>query len=185
MNKNYLVIIILIIIIILLSAGILLSFNHAKWDSKISIKSNNTLYEGDSINVRLTDLNNTPLVNKTVNITITSGNGLSNITSNITNDKGIIKLEFNNSGNYSINCTFLGDENYTGNSTLKNITVKEEVIETEYSYSNSYSSSGGKSDSEVVAWKKEVLGDDYDAKADPYNSEYDKEYSDKIKSQYE
>ena len=152
MNKNYLVIIILIIIIILLSAGILLSFNHAKWDSKISIKSNNTLYEGDSINVRLTDLNNTPLVNKTVNITITSGNGLSNITSNITNDKGIIKLEFNNSGNYSINCTFLGDENYTGNSTLKNITVTTNASGANgvFSYGGSATTNNSSSDGTTV-----------------------------------
>ena len=175
MNKNYLGIIILIIIIILLSVG-LLSFNHAKFDSKISIKSNSTIYEGDSVIIELTDLNNTPLVNKTVNINISSSNESSNITSKITNDKGIIKLEFNSTGDYNINCTFVGDENYTGNSTVMDIAVKENT-ETDYSYSNSFSSSGGRSDSEVVAWKKAVLGKDYDAKADPYNEKYDAEYS--------
>ena len=45
-------------------------------------------------------------------------------------------------GKYSVNVTYGGNENYTGNNTTQKLTIKEEVVQTETSESSA-SSSGG------------------------------------------
>ena len=133
------------------------------------LESNSTVYEGDSIEVKLTDLNNTSLSGKMINISVVNNNSTVISVSNITDNEGCVKLKLNcTEGNYTMNCSFAGDENYTSNSTSENLIVKKEVVE-EDNTGNHYSSSSGRSNEEVVEWKKAVLGKDYDAKADPYN----------------
>lgn len=177
MKRNNLIIIGLLIIIILFSIGIVLSLNyHSKENTMLNLTCNDTLYNGDSIEVKLMNVSGNPIANQTINITLTANNGLMNSTYNVTDAKGIMKFELNYPiGNYTINCSFIGNDRYVGNSTVKNITISEVVIQEDST--DSYSTSNGKSDSDIVAWKQAVLGDDYDARADPYNSVYDEEYS--------
>ena len=54
----------MIVIIVILAAAIgfmVLKPMHAKEPTKIKVTSNKTIYEGENISVKLTDLNKTPL----------------------------------------------------------------------------------------------------------------------------
>ena len=68
----------MIVIIVILAAAIgfmVLKPMHAKEPTKIKVTSNKTIYEGENISVKLTDLNKTPLSNEKFNITIKDNNG--------------------------------------------------------------------------------------------------------------
>ncbi len=148
MDKNNMVIIALIVVILALLVGMFAMANHAKEDTKIAITGNSTLHEGDSIDVKLTDLNGTPLSNQTINITITDKNNTGYYYSVVTNEKGVGKLKLDKSeGNYTVNCTFGGNENFTGNTTTKEIRIEKEVDETQSSSSSSSSNSASASSS--------------------------------------
>ena len=129
MDKNKIIIIVLIVIIAALLVGwvAMMMPNMAKQDTKLKFKSNSTLTEGESLKVKLTDANGTALANQTVNITITGKNGSSDYHSVVTNKKGIGTLKLDkNPGKYTVNVTYGGNENYTGNTTTQKLTVKEE-----------------------------------------------------------
>ena len=111
-------------IIVILAAAIgfmVLKPMHAKEPTKIKVDSNKTLYEGDNLSVKLTDLNKTPLSKQKVNITVKNSKGkvVANKTVK-TNSKGKAKLDLNlKKGKYDVNVTYGGNENYTGNSTTQ------------------------------------------------------------------
>ena len=94
----------------------------------------------------MTDLNRTPLSKEVVNITITDKKGKVVVDDVVkTNSKGKAKLDFNlKKGKYTVNVTYGGNENYTGNSTTQNLKTKEAATKT--ISSNSQSSSGTKYD---------------------------------------
>lgn len=148
-NKN--IIIILLIVVVILAAAVAVMFLSpfdVKTDTKLAITSNATLYEGENLTVKLTDINGTEISGETVNVTITDENGGSYKYSIITNVSGIGVLELDKtSGNYTVNCTYGGNENYTGNSTSQKLEILEEVVETQQTSSepqgSSSSSSGG------------------------------------------
>ncbi|WP_405289895.1 Ig-like domain-containing protein [Methanobrevibacter sp.] len=142
MERNQIIIIALIVIIAVLLVGIaaMMMPNMAKQDTKLKFKSNSTLTEGESLKVKLTDVNGTALANQTVNITITGKNGSSDYHSVVTNKKGIGTLKLDkNPGKYTVNVTYGGNENYTGNTTTQKLTVKEEekVVASQSSSSSS------------------------------------------------
>ena len=113
-NKN--IIIILVVIIVILAAA-----------------SNKTLNEGDNLSVKLTDLNKTPLSKENVNITVKNDKGkvVANKTVK-TNDKGNAKMDLNlKKGKYEVSVSYGGNENYTGNNTTQELTIKEKVIAAE------------------------------------------------------
>ena len=133
-NKN--IIIILVVIIVILAAAIgftVLKPMHAKEPTKIKITSNKTLNEGDNLSVKLTDLNKTPLSKENVNITVKNDKGkvVANKTVK-TNDKGNAKMDLNlKKGKYEVSVSYGGNENYTGNNTTQELTIKEKVIAAE------------------------------------------------------
>ena len=152
-NKN--IIIILVVIIAILAAAIgfmVLKPMHAKEPTKIKVTSNKTLYEGENMSVKLTDLNKTPLSNEMVNITVKDGKGkvVANKTVK-TNDKGNAKLDLDlKKGNYDVAVSYGGNENYTGNNTTQKLTIKEkEVVEATVEQVNSEDSSAKTSDSNM------------------------------------
>ena len=124
MDKNKMIIIVLIIVILILAVGLYSIMPNAKEDTRLTINANETVYRGDSIDIVLTDSNNTPISNRTISINI-MGNNVSNNYSVKTNENGLAKLKINESeGNYTINCTFSGDDEYNGNSIADNVTIK-------------------------------------------------------------
>ena len=152
-NKNIIIILLIVVVIIAAAIGVmLLSPFDSKEDTKLTITSNKTLHEGDKLKVKLTDINGTKISNETINITITDSKGVNSHYSVVTNSKGVGTLKLDKSpGKYTVNCTYGGNENYTGNSTSKKIKI-EEVVEqtqvTEQASSASSSSSGSASSSD-------------------------------------
>ena len=140
---------------------------HAKEPTKIKVDSNKTLYEGENLSVKLTDLNKTPLSKQKVNITVKNSKGkvVANKTVK-TNDKGKAKLDLNlKKGKYDVSVSYGGNENYTGNNTTQKLTIKEKVKET-VSESNTGQSSkpprteytGDPNDREAYAeWRRQDL----------------------------
>lgn len=127
--NNKIIIGVLLVIIVALAIGIIFSFNQSKESTVLSIVSNSTVYEGDSIEVKLTDLNNTSLSGKMINISVVNNNSTVISVSNITDNEGCVKLKLNcTEGNYTVNCSFAGDENYTSNSTSENLIVKKKLL---------------------------------------------------------
>ena len=145
-NKN--IIIILVVIIIILAAAIgFAMFNpmHAKQPTKINITSKNTLNGGDNLTLQLTDLNKTALSKQKVNITVKNSKGKVVLSKTVkTNSKGKAKLDLDlKKGKYNVTVSYGGNENYTGNNTTQNLTIKEKVVEAQQSSS---SSNGGSSE---------------------------------------
>ncbi len=148
MENKHIIIILLVIIVVLAAAigFVLLNPTHAKEPTKVKVTSDKEQYEGGKLSIELTDLNRTPLSKEVVNITITDKKGKVVVDDVVkTNSKGKAKLDFNlKKGKYTVNVTYGGNENYTGNSTTQNLKTKEAATKT--ISSNSQSSSGTKYD---------------------------------------
>ena len=142
-SKNIIIILIVIIVILATAIGFMvLKPMHAKEPTKIKVDSNKTLYEGDNLSVKLTDLNKTPLSKQKVNITVKDSKGkvVANKTVK-TNSKGKAKLDLNlKKGKYDVSVSYGGNENYTGNNTTQQLTIKEKVVQAQISQSGSSSS---------------------------------------------
>ena len=128
-NKN--IIMILVIVIVILAAVIGIAILHpfdSKEPSKIKITSNKTLTEGESLSVKLTDLNKTAIPKQNVNITVTNAKGKVVADKVVkTDSKGKAKMDLKlKKGKYNVNVTYGGNENYTGNNTTQKLTIKEE-----------------------------------------------------------
>ena len=168
MDRNKLIIAGLIVVIVILAIGVFMAMpGTAKENTKLTVKAESPIHEGDTINIKLTDGNNTPIANQTVNVTITDKNNASSYYSVVTNAKGVGKLKLDKSeGKYSINCTYGGNENYTGNSTVKKIKIEKEVAETSSSSSSgssgddgyTYSPQAGKSIKNSGQWDTDSNG---------------------------
>lgn len=127
-DKN--IIMILVIVIVILAAVIGIAILHpfdSKEPSKIKITSNKTLTEGESLSVKLTDLNKTAIPKQNVNITVTNAKGKVVADKVVkTDSKGKAKMDLKlKKGKYNVNVTYGGNENYTGNNTTQKLTIKE------------------------------------------------------------
>lgn len=142
-NKNVIIILVVIIIVLAVIAGIMfLQSMDVKKPTKVKITSNKTQYEDDAnLSIKLTDLNKTPISKEVVNITITNSKGKVVVDDVVkTNSKGIAKLNLElKKGKYVVNASYVGNQNYTGNNTIQNLTIKEEVKQSDSSQSSSSS----------------------------------------------
>lgn len=140
-NKNIIIILVAIIIILAVVLGaMLLQPGFSKQASKVKITSEKSQYECGTLKVQLTDLNKTALSKEKVNITVTDKKGKVVVNKTVkTNSKGNAKLDLNlKKGKYTVNVTYAGNENYTGNNTTQKLTIKEEekVVESQSSGSD-------------------------------------------------
>ena len=143
-NKNIIMILLVIIVILLIAIGVMF-FNptNAKEPCKIKITSDKEQYEGGELSIKLTDLNKTPISKEIVNVTITNKKGKVVVDEVIkTDSKGKAKLDLDlKKGKYTVNVTYDGNENYTGNNTTQKLKIKEEMVEASVSESSSQGSS--------------------------------------------
>ena len=131
MNNDKIIIALVVVLIVVLAAGILLlNPSHAKVDSRTIVTSNSTLHDGDNFTIRLTDLNNTPIANQRVNITIIDANGGKNPQAVTTDANGEGKLQLNGltPGEYTMNVTYGGNDNYTVCNTTQKLTMEKKVV---------------------------------------------------------
>ena len=143
-NKNIIIILLVIIVVLAAAIGfILLNPTHAKEPTKIKITSDKEQYKGGKLKIQLSDLNKTPLSKEVVNIKITNKNGKVVVDDVVkTDSKGKAKLDLKlKKGKYKVNVSYGGNENYTGNSTIQKLTIKEKkVVEAEPASSKSVTS---------------------------------------------
>ena len=168
MDKNKLIMLIMVIIIAILAAGLVMSNMHSfeKKQTKLTITGNSSISKGDSIKVKLTDLNDTPIANQTVNITVTGKDNTSEYFSVVTNDKGVGKLKMDkDAGSYKINCTYGGNDKYAGNSSFKEIKIVKESAKAESSSTNSQNPSN----SDEYVYSRQ--GNKYIKKSGQYDSD--------------
>ena len=159
MNYNKIIITLVIVLVVIVVAGVLfLNPGHAKVDSKVIITSNSTLNDGDNFTIRLTDLNNTSIANQTVNVTIIDANGGKNpqVITTDANGDGSLQLNGLAVGNYTINVTYGGNNNYTSCNTTQKLEMKEKVIPTQSSSTDSSSASSQKRTYAEIAQDSDV-----------------------------
>ena len=129
MESRNIIIILLVIIVALADAVgfMLMNQTNAKEPCKIKITSDKEQYKGGELSIVLTDLNKTPLSKEIVNITITDKKGKVVVDDVVkTNSKGKAKLDLKlKKGNYKVNVSYGGNENYTGNNTTQKLKIKE------------------------------------------------------------
>lgn len=130
MDKNKIIIIALIAIIAVLIIGLAVVMpGFGKDKSNITIKSNDTISQGDSIKIELADVNGTPIENETVNVTVKDvKNGTVEKKATVTNDDGVAKLKMDDKpGNYTVECKFDGNENYSEDTTTRQVEIVDDV----------------------------------------------------------
>ena len=164
-NKNIIIILVAAVVVLAVVAGVMfMQSDNAKVPTKVKITSDKEQYEGGKLKVQLTDLNKTALSKQKVKVIVKNKKGKVVVNETVkTNSKGKANLDLDlKKGEYKVNVTYNGNENYTGNSTKQKLNIKEEVKETvsEESYS---SSSGGYTtepvyDGHTVSYKDGVRG---------------------------
>ena len=132
-NKMIILAIIAVIAIVLIGLAVVMP-GFGKEKSNVTIKSNDTVSQGESIEIELTDVNGTPIDNETVNVTMTDENGTEEINVEVvTDDEGVAEVEIDDeqeAGNYTVECTFEGNDNFTEDTVTQEIEiVEEEVVE--------------------------------------------------------
>ena len=127
MDNNKLIIIALVAIIAILAIGIFVAMpNFNKENTNLDFKSKTTLTEGDSLKIKLTDMNGNAIVGQTINVTVTDKNGASDYHSVVTNSEGTGKLKMEKSpGKYDVTVTYGGNDDYNGCNATKQIKIKE------------------------------------------------------------
>ncbi len=142
-NRNIIIILIVAIVVLAAVIGfILMNPTHTKVPCKIKITSDKEQYKGGKLSVQLTGLNNTPLSKEVVNVTVTDKKGKVVVDEVVkTNSKGKAKLDLKlKKGNYKVNVTYGGNENYTGDNATQKLTIKEKAVKAENSGSSSANS---------------------------------------------
>ena len=160
-NKNIIIILVAVVVALAVVAGVMfMQSGNAKEPTKVKITSDKEQYEGGKLKVQLTDLNKTALSKQKVNVIVKNKKGKVVVNKTVkTNSKGKADLDLDlKKGEYKVNVTYKGNENYTGNNTTQKLKIKEKVKETvsEESSSESYSSdqfAGAK-------WEKRTYWDD-------------------------
>lgn len=130
MEKNKIIIIALLCVIIalLIVMAIMFSPLMAKDASNLAI-DDKEINEGDSLVVKLSDANGNPLSNETINIKLTDKEGKTIDEDVTTNSKGHANLNIREAGDYSVVCSFNGNNQFSSTSTAGNVTVKKATTE--------------------------------------------------------
>lgn len=126
MDNKVIIALVIMLVAILLAGLFIFSPTHAKSDSRVIVTSNSTLHDGDSFSIKLTDLNNTPIANQVVNITIIDADGEKNHQQVTTDESGNGMLQLNGLtvGNYSMVVVYGGNDNYSNCNTTQSLKMK-------------------------------------------------------------
>lgn len=134
--------IILVIAIILVVAGTFMFLMahqaHPKQDTKIMMTSADNITEGDNITVKLTDVNNTPLTNQNLNISIVGGSGGSVLKSLNTDGNGEVTIETDNSttGSCALVVKYGGNDEFDGCNFTDNLVINKKVVKVKTNLTN-------------------------------------------------
>ena len=142
MERNTIIIIALLAVILALLAGIgFMTADIGKQDTVLTFKSNDTVDEGGSIKIMLSDVNGTAIANQTVNVTITDNDNSKSYYSVVTGEKGngTLKLD-KDAGEYDVMIIYGGNDVYNGCNATQKLTIEEEVSQAQTSSTSTSSS---------------------------------------------
>ena len=119
MDYDRIIIILLVVVLALLASAFLIFGPFAGSDVKITVITNDTLYDGDSFGISLESINGTPVANAVVNATLIDGNGVKNFQTIKTDENGHGFLQLNGMapGKYNVELSYSGGNGYKANST--------------------------------------------------------------------
>ncbi len=131
MNNRNVLIVVVIILVIACAASIFLNHNTQK-ETHIEIISNSTLHEKDNVTVKLTDNKGNGIAGETVKATFANSKGWTKTFELKTDSEGIATFEITDTepGNYTIKCSYLGNDNYKNSNATKSVTLVENATQT-------------------------------------------------------
>ena len=127
-NQKTIIALLCVIIALLAVLAIMFSPLMAKDTSNLAI-DDKEINAGDSLVVKLTDVNGNPISNETINIKLTDKDGITIDEKATTNSKGNANLKIEEAGTYSAACSFDGNNQFSSTSTAGNLTVKKATTE--------------------------------------------------------
>lgn len=139
MDKKELIIIAVIVLIIIAAAlanTFILNPSSGSDTSRINILNNNTLGENNTLYVKLTNAEGVSLSDKNIDITVRDANNtIVYNTTTKTHFTGVAVVKINDldNGEYTVNASFAGDDNYTQSSVVHKITIGDGVVEEDLS----------------------------------------------------
>ena len=149
-NKNIIIILVAVVIVLAVIAGAMfMQQSHAKEPTKLKITSESKQTEGGKLKIQLTDTNKTALSKEIVNITVTDKKG--------TDAKGNARIDLHlKKGEYTVNVTYGGNDNYTTSNATQKLKIKEKVKKTVSIQSESSSSEDQSSQSSSEEYRPAV-----------------------------
>ena len=168
----------LMAVLIVIIVGFFAFALHLTEDVKIDVLGNGEIEEGESIHIKLTSKDGTPLEDKEVHVSILNKRG-NNYMSQIptqtlkTDSNGKISYSQENltKGEYTIKVTFRGDDKYSANETTEKIKIIEKkVIETTPQETTPVSeSTTAETESDSTDFKTPLDDDPYVVEYDEYH----------------
>ena len=150
-NKNIIIILVAVVIVLAVIAGAMfMQQSHAKEPTKLKITSESKQTEGGKLKIQLTDTNKTALSKEIVNITVTDKKGKT-----VVDDVVRIDLHLKK-GEYTVNVTYGGNDNYTASNATQKLKIKEKVKKTVSIQSESSSSEDQSSQSSSEEYRPAV-----------------------------
>ncbi len=140
-NKTIIIGLVAIIAILLVLIGLTIIPNMQKEECNIEITSSELLKDNENITIKLSDLNNNPIADKNIKISLSNSNDTQEYTVK-TNTNGIATLNLSEDhiGTYNLTCTFDGDDKYKETASSKEITIEKSVVQAEQSTSTTQDS---------------------------------------------
>lgn len=161
-TKTSFIVLIVILAVLALAAAYSMGW-FSKADTKLNVLTKDSLSSDEQIKVKLLTKDK-KLASKTVYFKFTDEKGNVKDYSVKTKEQGLAELDLKDldSGNYTVNVTFEGDDKYNPASTSQKLEIKEPVVEEEPVYveptaaSNQQTASSGDSDiaeyRDFVSW---------------------------------
>lgn len=134
MDKKELIIIGIVVILAIVIGSILFAPSDEAKTTSITLLNKGDFGENSTVYIKLKDIDDNSLSGKTINIKITDDEGKAVYDKTVeTHATGvaIAKLKNMSAGNYTLEVSFDGDENYTGCSMNKKISIIGEEVEDE------------------------------------------------------
>lgn len=131
MNLKNILLVVAIIVIVAGTVMFLMAHQaHPKQDSKIMMTSADNLTEGDNITLKLTDVNNTPISNQNVAVSIVNSSGKSLQKSLTTGVNGEVTFKTDNltTGSCAIVVKYNGNDKFDGCNFTENVNINKKKV---------------------------------------------------------
>lgn len=139
----------IVVVLVILAGLVMLNSGTAKEDTTIEFLSNSSLAEGDSVKFQLTDSKGNPIANQEMIISLDkNGSDEKYSITTDTNGSGSLVLDGVDDGNYKINVSYGGNDQYNPSYSIQALIIGEKVSnDAQENYTQTQSNSSGDSSS--------------------------------------